>query len=89
MASEIVVKGRARLVFHAAKFKKIKNTGDLTQSKNNCALVDVCTVTYLIEVPNRILNFLTNVFIRVLFQFELKGDVNSQKIVSGCHLSHY
>ena len=77
------------MVFYAAKFKKIKNTGDLTKSKNNCALVDVCTVMYLIEVPNRILIFLTNALTRVLFQFELKGDVNSQKIVSGCHLSHY
>ena len=77
------------MVFYAAKFKKIKNTGDLTKSKNNFALVDVCTVMYLIEVPNRILIFLTNALTRVLFQFELKGDVNSQKIVSGCHLSHY
>ena len=29
LASEIVLLGRARLVFPAAKFKKVKNTGDL------------------------------------------------------------
>ena len=31
-ASEFVVLGRARSVFYAAKFKKVKNTGDLTYS---------------------------------------------------------
>ena len=37
-ASEIVVLGRARSLFYAAKFKKVINTGDLTFSLNNCAL---------------------------------------------------
>ena len=32
LASEIVVLGCARSVFYAAKFKKVKNTGDLTFS---------------------------------------------------------
>ena len=32
LASEIVVLGRARSVFYTAKFKKVKNTSDLTFS---------------------------------------------------------
>ena len=32
LASEIVALGRTRSVFYAAKFKKVKNTGDLTYS---------------------------------------------------------
>ena len=37
-ALEIVVLGRFLSAFYAAKFKNVKNTGDLTYSQNNCAL---------------------------------------------------
>ena len=33
-----MVLGRAHSAFYAAKFKRIKNTGDLTYSKSYCAL---------------------------------------------------
>ena len=52
-ASEIVVLGRGRSVFYTAKFKKVKNTGDLTYSLINCALeINAFAPSVLIFIPN-------------------------------------